>query len=218
MPRNCPKKYKKRYYRRKMQISRMPVTAPYRLFRKLRYSNDWVDLEPTSGIAVGHAYRLNGLFDPDATGTGDQPRGFDEYMTMYQKYVVLGARVIVKFLNESSSTYTRCIIRPVNTSAIDGDPVDNLEGRSIRNCIVAPFVGGGSVKTLSLNWSSKRWFGKKSVLEERDLSGTVTANPTTQCYLHVLNDGLGAASLGCKCQVTIDYLVCFQEPNQPVQS
>lgn len=211
-------KLRRKYRNRKYRISNMPITAPYRLFRKLRYNNDFTDLTPSSALAVGHVYRLNGLYDPDVTGAGNQPRGFDQYMTMYNKYVVLGALVNVKFLNESSSTHTRCCIRPSSTSAIDTDPVDNLEARDSKSCIVGPYVGGGTIKSLTLKWSAKKWFGKKSVLEERDLSGTDVANPSTQAYVIVLNDGLGSASSGCKCQVTIDYLVCFQEPLQPNQS
>lgn len=40
-------------------------------------------------------------FDPDQTGVGDQPVGFDEWMAFYKYYVVMRSRVRVRFMDFS---------------------------------------------------------------------------------------------------------------------
>lgn len=208
-------------YKKPQSIASMPVTGPMRIFRKLRYVDDYTPLQPlTAGVAVGHVFNLNSLYDPDETGAGNQPRGFDQYMAMYRNYVVLGARVTAKFVNISSSTFTRINMFPSRNSTIDSDPIDNIEVRHLRNCLVGPYTGGAGVKTLTMNWSAKNWFGRKTVLTEKDLEGTSASSPTKPCYLHVVADPFDASagSSGVRVQMQIDYLVCFRTPTQPAQS
>lgn len=214
-------KGKKAWKRRKASIARMPITGPYKIVRRLRFVDDYTPLQPTTAaFAVGHVFNLNGLYDPDETGVGAQPRGFDQYMTMYRNYVVLGARVVAKFVNISSSTFTRINMFPSRNSTIDVDPVDNLEVRGLRNCLIGPYTGGAGVKTLTINWSAKKWFGRKTVMTEKDLEGTSSANPSKPCYLHVTADPFdaGAGASGVRMQITIDYIVVFRTPVTPAQS
>lgn len=67
----------------------LPATA----YATLRYA-DTKNYNPLSaGTAQGNLYCINGLFDPDVTGTGHQPMGFDQYMSQYRHYMVYAARV-----------------------------------------------------------------------------------------------------------------------------
>lgn len=215
-------KWKKGQYEKKYSLVRQPVTGPDRIFRKLRYYRDDLELVPTSGPIVGNVFSLNGMFDPDVTGAGNQPRGFDQYCStsggLYKNYVILGARVIVKFMNLSSSTYSRATLKISRANTIDSDPIDTLEKRYQRNAILAPSGSGQCIKTLSMKWSAKKWFGKSTVMTEKDLEGDNGSNPTTECFLHVGVDGMGTASAGARCIVNIDYLVCFRTPTIPQQS
>ena len=50
---------------------------------------------------------MNGLFDPDITGFGHQPMGFDQLCpTLYQSYVVTGCKMILegRFMSNNLDT------------------------------------------------------------------------------------------------------------------
>lgn len=213
----------KGHHEKKYSLVKQPCTGPMRIFRKLRYVSDDLELSPGTAAAVGHVYRLNGLYDPDLTGSGNQPRGFDQYCNasggLYRNYTVLGARITVQFMNLSSTTYTRAILKISRSGVIDADPIDALEKRIVRTTILGPYTGGSAVKTMSLNWSAKNWFGQKSILSDTDYAGNSGAMPNKQAYLHVMADPIGeAGSAGFRAVVKMDFLVCFRTPTLPPQS
>eukprot|EP01045_Picozoa_sp_COSAG04_P042478 COSAG04_NODE_13438_length_606_cov_0.792899_2_plen_75_part_01 len=66
---------------------------------KLRYC-DSIDLTPNSSTLSSFAYLANGLFDPDTSLGGHQPRGFDGFMEVYKKFTVKGSRISVTWSYE----------------------------------------------------------------------------------------------------------------------
>jgi len=50
-----------------------------------------------------YVYCQNGLYDPDITGVGHQPRGFDQLEELYTRYYVYAARFDVTVLNAGGS-------------------------------------------------------------------------------------------------------------------
>lgn len=68
--------------------------VPDRLRTKLRYTQ-LNSITSTSGAIVQQLFNGNSLFDPDRTGTGHQPQGFDQYMLLYQRYIVKGCAIRV---------------------------------------------------------------------------------------------------------------------------
>lgn len=74
-----------------------------RYFTKLVYSQP-LSLAPATHIDY-HEFCTNGLYDPDITGTGHQPYGYDQLMpTLYQKYLVHGCKVIIEGSMTSTGT------------------------------------------------------------------------------------------------------------------
>ena len=45
--------------------------------------------------------RLNSLFDPNLSGLGHQPRGFDQLMAVYEKYTVVAAKITVCYVSNT---------------------------------------------------------------------------------------------------------------------
>jgi len=67
---------------------------PDRLRCKLAYSETGVRSSAIPGTyTIGQRWRLGSLFDPDQTGTGSQPRFYDQLTPIYDKYRVDGAFV-----------------------------------------------------------------------------------------------------------------------------
>lgn len=68
--------------------------------------NDIVSLSSsTSGLAsTPYVFSLNGAYDPDVTGTGHQPRGFDQWMALYKRFKVYKADVEIRFSVPTNAT------------------------------------------------------------------------------------------------------------------
>ena len=64
---------------------------PQQLFAKHIYSDSVLLALNVGGSCSGpHVFRLNSLFDPDFTGTGHQPQGYDNMALQYNRYIVYG--------------------------------------------------------------------------------------------------------------------------------
>jgi hypothetical protein len=83
---------------------------PPRRFYELTYSNN---LQVTSAtfntFGTAQTYRLNSLFDPDVTGGGTQPYGFDTLATIYKQYKVHRVRIMIEIIN-LDATYTGSLL------------------------------------------------------------------------------------------------------------
>lgn len=68
--------------------------VPARFFTKLNYAADCIDATTTISMSAWQ-YAANGMYDPDLTGTGHQPLGYDQMATLYNDYRVHGVTVKV---------------------------------------------------------------------------------------------------------------------------
>ena len=59
---------------------------------KMRYVEEF-ELNPGLGSVASYVFRANGLYDPNYTGAGHQPYGFDQWMTYYNQFTVLGSKM-----------------------------------------------------------------------------------------------------------------------------
>ncbi len=82
---------------RGMAIPPLPVVStlagfPQEYKTTLRYK-EAINLDPTAGQFKTYLYRANGLYDPNYTGTGHQPMGYDNLAAMYSHYCVTKSRM-----------------------------------------------------------------------------------------------------------------------------
>jgi len=77
-------------------VSLRPISAPTKFnFPQVLYA-DLLYAEPTftldvgvGGLPVTYLFNLSSLFDPNITGVGHQPAGFDQIAAMYEEYLVM---------------------------------------------------------------------------------------------------------------------------------
>ncbi len=135
--------------------SSLPV-AP-RLRCRLRYV-EWVAGTTSAGPGTfTYQFSLNSLFDPNTTGTGHQPRGFDQLKTLYNRYRVYGVSYKVTCVLDSIPTNQATFlgVHPVNgtqsSGTADGSaecpygaavPLSIYEPRSISGYISLPQLNG----------------------------------------------------------------------------
>lgn len=214
--RKYTRKRKRRFRRRKrsLVLSRSPV--PTRMFTKLKYVAGFT-IDPVGPASSVFQVSANGCYNP--TTGGHQPRGFDQLMTMYSHYVVLGSRCKVSIapqanlgpvavglsLMAGTSTYAS-----INDYQEYGNTVWKTQGSST----------GNPTTILTKNFSAKRFLGRTSVLSDSTLKGDATSNPDEGAHFHIWAgavDGLinPAPLVGT---LEIEYLVALIEPIQPTQS
>jgi hypothetical protein len=131
---------------------------------------------------------LNSLFDPDRTGTGTQPYGFDQLAALYNRYRVLRCHWKVSF-GTSSGTYFVVVV-PVNglvNSAI-------ADAATFSLACQLPFAkdgiqgGGGSPSVkIAYNISLNELTGvtKNEYLADDRFEAQVSASPAELMTLYV---------------------------------
>jgi hypothetical protein len=55
----------------------------------------YFNIDPSAGAPASYLFHANGLYDPDHTGAGHQPHGFDQIMALYKNYQVLSSAIEV---------------------------------------------------------------------------------------------------------------------------
>ncbi len=80
-----------------------------------KYSDVITSSTVTSGAGAHYVFRLNNIYDPDLTGTGHQPYGFDVMALIYNRYRVNSVRWEVTFCSVADQlTY---LVAPYNNTA-----------------------------------------------------------------------------------------------------
>lgn len=165
-----------------------------------------------AGIPASHVYSANGAYDPDITGTGHQPRGFDQLMALYDHYFVVRSKIILTVLapRSNESNIVGIILQD------DATPESNMNQALENRHTVSRGLsyGNGSVK-MSLPFESKSYFA----LKDRDLFGTVGANPADQAYYIVFCQPCNPVdNNNVDYMVEIEYTIQFNEPNNVAPS
>lgn len=213
--------YRKRSYKKTSRKTRrtpryrtVENIVPSRHMVNLTYV-DTITLNPGIATATNYIYRANSIFDPDFTAVGHQPLGHDQWAAFYDHYTVVGARMNVKFVSnlETVQGNAICGIHMKDNSTTIPDIRPLLEQPKSNYKILTNGDAGGTV-SVNQNFSSKRFFGLKDVVDNRALIGAAFgANPTEDAYFHIYAAGTNAFvdSGTVDCIVTIDYVVMLTE-------
>jgi len=138
-----------------------------------------------------YVYRVNSLFDPDFTGVGGQPDGFDQWKALYGLYRVVAVDWEVQAAGENA--FGMLGVAPATTSAsiLSAEEVAGLR------------KGKGGVFTAQERVVLKGSFhvgeilGKEdvAVLSDPNNAAAVTTNPAEQIFLHVTAETVGASDI-----------------------
>jgi len=212
-------------------LLRRPAIFPASARVRLIYHEDDLNMTmPGSGAAINYVYSCNGCFDPNVTGTGIQPTGFDQMCLFYDQYTVIGSEIEVYFSPQSPAM---CCL-----SLKDDATPDTSAAKIIGNGLLrkALYTGQSAarpqanstcnvrVPPLSLQCDVAAILGRPpglNIINDVNLFGTASANPVEQEYYHVsawqfAADGTTAHDVDFV--VTIVYDVVFWEPKRLANS
>jgi hypothetical protein len=173
----------------------------------------YVDL--SSGVtAAVNVYSANGLYDPDITGTGHQPRGFDQLIALYDHYVVLESKCRAEFLASGQRPYVGVQLQA--TSTPQTDYIDYAEQARCEHSVGPYYVTYGGItdtRKHEMKFVATQFMGIPDPITSTKLQGSISANPTDGAFFHVFMqhyDGSTAASITAV--VTLEYDAVFIEP------
>lgn len=183
----------------------------------LRYVENGINVNPgAAGFADSYVFSCNGLWDPNVSGVGHQPTGFDQLMLMYQEYQVIGAKIRVEFANTDTGAHQTVGIAVMGTATEQVDPRVMIENGGCKWKTITPRNGSKDYTTIVSAVAPHKWLGRTKSRSVDELKGTSVGNPGQQCYFHIFAQDYGAggdtAAVGLNVQ--IDYITIFTKPRE----
>lgn len=208
--RRRPVKYQKKKSS-KMTLIKNPSNGgfPTSCFTQLKIEQAGVLNPGVAGINAIEVFRANGLYDPYVTGAGNQPRGFDQWMTIYDHWYVKRSKIIVELHNGDSTNemVVGVAIRDDTTTEVTTN--EYAEQNAITKMLGR--VGSShnhAVITRYFNYAKQNF--QKYVCEQN--RGTISADPQEQGFFHVFaGSPWGQDAANAYYTVKIIYDVLFTE-------
>lgn len=165
------------------------------------------------GVAYGSdtVYNINSCFDPENTGGGHQPRGFDQWAGVYNKYRVNKLTIDYEIRQRGAHGIMGYIV--VNNDV--GTLSTNNESAEYNNAIN---LGSTSSNVRPLSGTKVFWphkiLGKswQQYISDEDCSALVTTDPTELIFLHLLAQQIDeTTACDYEIQITIFMDVTFYD-------
>lgn len=217
--------------RRKNYKKRIPLPLngfPDTKLARHRYVHQFkVGCTGNTQISKSYQFVANGMYDPDPAAGGGQPKGFDEMMSVYNHYHVIGSKITIRAippnLDSTESAMWGCKVTDNRTSMGYG-PLDSLsledivETKGIRMKLLNTNSGYATLPVKSQyvvqKYSPKRVHGKDFVMTDRNV-GTAGNNPLERSYFEIVVvptlSNVSAVNQDIYFIATIDYLVLYSE-------
>jgi len=179
-----------------------------------------VSLDPGASLS-NNTFNANSLYDPDQSGTGHQPSGFDTLAAMYSRYLVKKATIDCYFFLQGATTSVPLAIginlydgsSPYGSGAIA--MLEQSNGVHLITCKNGS--NGVEIPRLRCTFDAKKWFGLTNLDDNRETIGALTnSNPTRRAYFQVwtgpTDESTDLDAVICVARIT--YHVQFHGPLQ----
>lgn len=204
--------------RRNRRSSKLPVLGGFPTSKKvrLRYACT-VSLNPGAGQVVKAQYSANGMYDPEQSSGGSQPRFYDQLMSYYNHYSVIGSKITIKPCGPLATNAAATIQYGITLS-----PDSTFPWTTWKDLAESRHAGMGTARAADIassravtkTFSAKKYFGAQAIVGASQYEGTVTSNPAEIANFQVW---------ACNCEgsdnpqetvftVIIDYIAVLTEP------
>lgn len=178
---------------------------PEKKFVKLRYvETKSFDISTFTPFA----FSCNSAYDPNQSGAGHSPYGFNQWALIYNHYKVWGSKMTLRVTNAGAlQCGTIYGIKVDDDGSVNTNVNSLMEQKDSRYDVI---VGQNAPRALSKKWSLRKTMDPT----EDGVSAIVSANPSDQEYFVIYAgqaDPTVTAVGRITFQVQIDYLVQFSE-------
>lgn len=182
-----------------------------------RYHEKNLALNPgLAGILAEYVFVANGMYDPNLTGSGHQPIGFDQMNLFYNQHHVIGSRIVVTIISQET-TYPGIVgIYANSTAALTSSSIDTIieQGNGVFSTVLTKDLPQSS-STLQFSFSTAKFSGSSKVLSDDNLAGSSSANPTTSFYYHIVAAPIPNVDMtSCYLDVLIEYVSIWSDPKE----
>ncbi len=170
---------------RTMLSTRGKSTIPDKLFTTMQYSDN-VTLTSTGGVVAAYQFQSS-CFDPNLTGVGHQPLGFDQWASFYTKYRVHGIGYKITFINTNTSVQVDVSVMPKNVSTTTIPHNTIWERPYTKHKILGIEGSGQAVKTIKGYINIARVLGMSKLQYNTDdlTHSLIGSSPTTMGFLQM---------------------------------
>lgn len=155
---------------------------------------------------------LNDMYDPMNTGAANtQPGGFDELMTIYQRFKVHSCTIDATILNNDDTS--GCLVTYYASPDLtdQSGSVEHMNNQfKVKSFVLSPENSGGSRRHFRDHYVVKDYLKYKDF---ESLTGTASSSPTAALYwmLNIYNmEAQNVTSVGIK--VTMSFYVTLADP------
>lgn len=179
------------------------VTLHYTDHKNMQLGDNWT-------------FKINSAYDPDAAVGGHQPKGYDQWMSLYNKYTVVGAKYKFTFTWDSAAMATTPgeFITILNRDSVPTGGWSNyIETNGGTGTTVLP-ADLTAVRTVQGTFSTKKFFNLSEIRDNHSIQGTITGDPAWIAYLiFYTRDFTGGVSANeFTAKVDISMSVLLSEP------
>lgn len=208
---------RKRIYAREQNTVTIPRQVRGGMPSRLRTRLVYGDRISLSSTLPEHVFAGNALYDPDITGVGHQPRGFDQIMALYDHYQVTSSKITVHFYSTISTSGSEqvCFILPTDGAGAATTQSDVLEHDGAKLSLVGLENTGALRTKITHECTTKEQI---STLDYSIIRGNDSSNPSELWYWHIGSIGNGSTTLTLVAFVRIEYQCMFTEPKTPGES
>jgi hypothetical protein len=161
-----------------------------------------------TGSQAEYVYRLNSLFDPDQTGVGGQPDGFDQLKALYGRYRVIAVDVEVQCAGQSANGLLA--IAPSDTA---GGFLSAEEIAGLRYAKAAAFTATQNAKVAARYHIGKLLgYSDEAMLGNSNVEAAISGNPSFQQYLIVAVEGGTSSTQTQNIWVKLTYYARMEVP------
>lgn len=218
-----------RRVRRKLNPRRsLPLAGfPKQKLVRLRYVQELEVVTPATGYSKSLPFVANGMYDPYYPIGGHQPKGFDQWMTVYNHYNVVGSKISVKMSGTGQDNFIWGVTRTPQPNSLENQTLEYiLENRYNKGYTITGTENGGyannptRINTIrTATYSQKKEYGKNAT-STSELIGNDGANPSDiTCFeVWVVPIQGQTSSKTVDFIVTIDFIALLTEPKVLDQS
>lgn len=186
-----------------------------RQFAVLRYTDRFQLDAGTGGVPAIRVFWANGVYDPDQSLGGHQPRGFDQLISVYDHAIVSKAVIKVYADNNAEGSAVLVGVAHRDAAVTSTDFRDYLEWGPKKTAWLAQAGAGTCAKTLSYTVNPPKFLGYTDAFES-ELKNSVASNPVEGSFFHIFAyPGNTGDSLPVNIVIEIEYHTWFIEHKLP---
>jgi len=193
---------------------------PASITKRLRYSCTFAGSCTTGAITSTQVFRANDLFDPDFTGTGHQPMGFDQLMVWYNHFCVRTAKIICSFKCTSNSAPTVCLRVDADSTPLTViDRILELGYCASETLELKSTYGANKKLEMTIDIAKLQGVKPSALTADANLRGTAASSPSEVSYFHITSWDTVATTTGSfECDVILEQVATFFEPRDITES